>query len=390
MKWNDTGNYTVYKHTNKLNDKVYIGITFRQPEARWGNGNGYYSNKHFYNAIKKHGWNEGFKHEIIATNLSKEEAEKLEIELIQKYNSTNPKNGYNINLGGCSNGQHSEETRNKISKMQYKKVFQYDRFTGNFIRAFESTLEAEKFLNIPNANISSVCLKKTKTSHNFIFRYEKDGYVFGEPLSLRELELVNSNASKTMIGKYDINNNLIQVFNMVKEAIVDANVSKKTFNKALNSNKICNGFIWKRIDNFEAEKFKGLYKKQRCVIEKVIQYSPETGMCLRVFDNVEQASIITGVNKKYIMKSCKNQNSTAGGYIWKYSNNGEYEDVVDILMVKRKKRKIEQLSLSGEYIETYESITSAAKKYNVDASAISNCVRGKSTQSCGYKWRYAS
>ena len=389
MTWNDTEQYTVYKHTNKINGKIYIGITFRKPELRWRNGSGYIANKHFYNAIKKYGWDEGFKHEIVATNLSKEDAEKLEIELIQKYNSTNQTYGYNINLGGHSLGQHSEETRKKISKAQYKKVFQYDRFTGKFIRAFQSTIEAEAFLNIPNSDISSVCLKKMKTSHNFVFRYEDDNYKFGKTLSKEELELINSNVSKTMVGKYDLDNNLIQTFTMVKDAIKDAKASRSTFNKVLNSQKIYNGFIWKRIDNLEANNFKKLYKKKRNVVDNVIQYSSETGEILNIFDNIEQAESITSVNRKYIMKSCKNENSTAGGYIWRYSNKGEYEESVNVSKNKHIKKKISQFSVTGEYLETYESITIAAKKYNVNISAISNCIRGKSETSCGYIWKYA-
>lgn len=43
--------YTVYKHTNKINGKVYIGITSQNVKRRWQNGAGYYGT-YFYNAIK--------------------------------------------------------------------------------------------------------------------------------------------------------------------------------------------------------------------------------------------------------------------------------------------------------------------------------------------------
>lgn len=92
--------YTLYKHTAP-NGKVYIGITSRKPETRWENGKGYKCNKHFYNAIILFGWNK-IKHEVLAQNLTKEEAEKLEIETIQKYDSTNKEKGYNLRKGGSA------------------------------------------------------------------------------------------------------------------------------------------------------------------------------------------------------------------------------------------------------------------------------------------------
>ena len=39
--------YCVYMHTNKLNNKKYIGITCRSVEVRWNSGKGYKLNRHF-------------------------------------------------------------------------------------------------------------------------------------------------------------------------------------------------------------------------------------------------------------------------------------------------------------------------------------------------------
>ncbi|WP_298061692.1 NUMOD3 domain-containing DNA-binding protein [uncultured Rikenella sp.] len=108
-------NYTVYMHKNKINGKVYIGITKRNPKYRWNNGKGYY-NQVFKKAIDIYGW-DNFEHIILFTNLSKEEAEQKEIELIKKYNSSNSKYGYNISKGGLVNNgvPCKEETKRKIS-----------------------------------------------------------------------------------------------------------------------------------------------------------------------------------------------------------------------------------------------------------------------------------
>lgn len=114
-------NYVVYKHTSPSN-KVYIGITSRNPEKRWGkNGNKYLRHKHFYNAIQKYGW-DNFKHEILFENLTKEEACQKEIELIAFYKSNDRSFGYNQSTGGesghagCIGRKYSKEERLKIAK----------------------------------------------------------------------------------------------------------------------------------------------------------------------------------------------------------------------------------------------------------------------------------
>ena len=105
--------YSVYKHTAPCG-KVYIGITSRTPEKRWGGGANYAKQMHFYNAIRLYGW-ENIKHEILFTGLTKKEAEAKEVELIAEYKADNREFGYNIDHGGNAPGKLSDETKRKIS-----------------------------------------------------------------------------------------------------------------------------------------------------------------------------------------------------------------------------------------------------------------------------------
>lgn len=93
----------IYKATNLINNKVYIGQTIRRLEERI-----YYhyyraeheleiTHTHFINAIRKYG-KENFQWEQIDQADSQEELNNKEIYWIQYYNSI--ENGYNIQNGG--------------------------------------------------------------------------------------------------------------------------------------------------------------------------------------------------------------------------------------------------------------------------------------------------
>lgn len=109
-------NWCVYMHENRINGKRYIGITSQKPTNRWSNGNGYKRCPLFFKAIEKYGW-DAFRHEILYTNLTQEEAEHLEVELIKKYDTQNSEKGYNLARGGETNcGFHrTEEFKRKLS-----------------------------------------------------------------------------------------------------------------------------------------------------------------------------------------------------------------------------------------------------------------------------------
>ena len=93
-------NFKVYIHRNLINNKVYIGQTCNSLKRRSGkNGKNYKSNSHFWNDIEKYGW-DNFEHKVLYDNLSCEEANKLERELIKQYKSLDLNYGYNVASGG--------------------------------------------------------------------------------------------------------------------------------------------------------------------------------------------------------------------------------------------------------------------------------------------------
>lgn len=113
--------YKIYKYTNLINGKIYIGQTKNSLEQRALNGTNYKGSRYFYNAIQKYGWN-NFIPEILEDGLSLDKANIREEYYISLFNSTDPNIGYNIRLGG-QNSDLSDETKNIISakaKERYK------------------------------------------------------------------------------------------------------------------------------------------------------------------------------------------------------------------------------------------------------------------------------
>lgn len=103
----------VYKITNIINNKVYIGQTIQKLEARWkkhcGKHNGCLA---ISSAIKKYG-KENFIIQQLDTAETMDQLNEKEIYWIAFYNSTNNKIGYNLTFGG-KNAKRTEETCKRI------------------------------------------------------------------------------------------------------------------------------------------------------------------------------------------------------------------------------------------------------------------------------------
>ena len=112
----------IYKITNDVNDKVYIGQTTMTLNKRVHLYEDEYKfssrSRPIISAMRKYGF-EKFHFDVLKDNIkTKEELDSFEIKYIKKFNSADKKFGYNVELGGNSVGKHSEETKSKISQAQ--------------------------------------------------------------------------------------------------------------------------------------------------------------------------------------------------------------------------------------------------------------------------------
>lgn len=111
----------IYRITNSVNSKVYIGQTIRTMEERIASHR-YESKKNrnglpLYYAMAKYGFDK-FTFEVIDNGSSIEELNKKEESHIDKLDSLHP-NGYNMDNGG-NNKNTSEVTRKKMSESRKK------------------------------------------------------------------------------------------------------------------------------------------------------------------------------------------------------------------------------------------------------------------------------
>ena len=188
----------IYKVTNRVNGKVYIGQTTKTIQTRWKKHciAAKSDNLPFHKAIRKYGA-ENFTVEQIDIAASADELNKKEIYWIAFYNSRLP-NGYNVCTGGggMSGYKASEETRIKLRKSHfgYKHSAETLRKMSE-IRAgvnhwgvrkvvcietgevFDYIKQAADKYKVNKANIVSVCKGKRGTAGGFHWKYADEGGV---------------------------------------------------------------------------------------------------------------------------------------------------------------------------------------------------------------------
>lgn len=205
----------IYKATNVLNGKIYIGKTELEFKRRLNQyrSNSFNCNNTAYNlyicrAIRKYGW-ENFKWEIIDTAITAAELIEKEIYWIKYFNSFG--SGYNMTKGGegTKGYKHDEEKRMQIAISHGAKPFMLFTLEGAFFKEFLSKSHCSRELGIASAVIIDALNNKITHAGGFIVvlrdEYSQWGYrLVREKINLAKMSNRGSNRFNATLKEEDV------------------------------------------------------------------------------------------------------------------------------------------------------------------------------------------
>lgn len=304
----------IYKITNDINKKVYIGQTIKTVNYRFKEhlrtAKNHYENKqtltHFHKAIIKYGAEHFFVETIeeCDDNL----LDEREIYWINYYDSF--LNGYNSTTGG----QFAPQSKGQM-------VIQYS-ITGEYIHLFENARKAALAVNGNENSIRDACGGRRKSSADYQWRYFEENF----PLQIEPLIYDHSShggAPTKPVIQFDKRGNIINHFSSIESAAQATGIKRGNIGRACNEEGVstAGGYQWRflnskdiPIDLIGEVEIKEPPKTKK----EVIQYTKKEHKFIKEWDSIYEASNSLNIRSCLIINNCEGQQKSAGGYYWEY------------------------------------------------------------------------
>lgn len=205
----------IYKITNNINGKIYIGKT-KQFFKKYINGKFKHLTKENYNigckyinsAILKYGI-ENFSVKLIDLAYTLKKLNELEQKYIIDFNSRNPKIGYNIAKGGdggCGfiGHKHSEESKNKMRKSAIGRKLSEETKQKMSASRLGRKVSQETKQKLSNTNKGTIVLKD-KDGNYIRVKITDSRYKNGELISMttNKVTVIDANGNTFQVSKTD-------------------------------------------------------------------------------------------------------------------------------------------------------------------------------------------
>ena len=293
--------YIVYKTTNKINNKIYIGVHRTNIDIDDGYiGCGLYNSPNsikqfksykFHKAVKKYGVKNFIRETLFEyddTEIGKRAAYKKEAELVNR-EFLKRKDVYNMCLGG------------KVpSSMSEREVAQYD-MDGNFLRTYHSITQAAQLTGISHSGIQSACSGDIKFCKDYQWKY-----FTGNKKNIPALPL-----KQKVVYQFDLQGNYITYYKNCAEASEKTGVCTSFINDACNGKiRSSHGYYWSYEKHFN-------YKPKDLQGTAIACYTDD-GVFVKSFYSLTQASKELNVPISCLSRAIAGYRKHCVKYRWRY------------------------------------------------------------------------
>lgn len=358
----------IYKITNLINGKVYIGQS-KDIYSRWAEHRKECRKNRkdivLYCAFSKYGI-DNFSFEIIEECII-EELDEREIFYIKKYNSYigwENNNGYNMTIGGALCHTHVGNDDQGI------RVYQYDK-EGNFIAEYRNMNKAAKAVGLKASGSISTAIKSSGLAANYQWRK-----TYSE-----KIPKYKKNQTALKVLQYDKSGNFIQIHNSIEEASKSVGCSRSLIELCCEGHcKTGKNFIWVYYtDNFPS--VIDITNYESIVRNPVEQYTLD-GKFIDRYESSSEAERKTGISQYSIANCAKGQQKTAFGYVWKYVQSPKVK-----YNRPSRGKKVAKLDSDFNLIKVYNSIEETCSNEKMSDVTLKKYIKLECLFR-GYYWTY--
>jgi hypothetical protein len=182
-------------------------------------------------------------------------------------------------------------------------------------------------------------------------------------------------ADSKKIIQYDSEGYFIKVWDNVNLIEHQLGIKSKTVYRCISLNSIVESkYLFKWWSEDYPEKIKFISKTRRKKI--VYQYDKDCNL-IKIHPSVFTAGTTTSIDPSSIFNAIKGNRSTAGNFIWSYT------DICNCVNIPI----YHQYTLTNDHIRSYSTLAEITKELNITScTAIKNCFTGKQKQAYGFKW----
>ena len=351
-------NYIVYLTLNKINNKFYIGVHQTENLSFDGYlGCGIYANcpktykkcdTPMKSAVSKYGPKNFYRITLqVFDNI--EDALKLE-KLIVNESFIKNTNNYNVCLGGG------------MPPLLAKNVYQYDS-NGCFIMEWQSIKSITDFYKCNKDRIAMVIKDKRSFNNNYW------SFTKMEKLDLSEYR---TSFHEGKIMQYSLDGVLLNEFDSVDQISSLLDINKKQIANAIYSGSKTSGYYFTKKNDID------YILNNKKIKFKIYQYTID-GKFIKEYKDLADVKKVMKIKKSKILRAIKN-NGICNNYRW----SDEKHDSIEIKSKNRKAVKVDQYTIDGVFVKTWDTISGCLKEFSGARKVLS----GERESTNGFIFKY--